>query len=183
VNLHGTGAVSNHRSEPEAQFRRGLAALKAGDAKQAAVKFDLAIRADRMRGILRPRGRFLSYYGLACALNGRQSREAIQACELALARDSFDHILHLNLARVLLIARKHSRALAVLERGLRLFPGDRLMTELLEKVDRRRQPVLRGLGRDNLLNRAMGRARYTFRRPANGGWDFRAAYRKSRSLG
>jgi tetratricopeptide (TPR) repeat protein len=183
VNLHGTGAVSNHRSEPEAQFRRGLAALKAGDAKEAAVKFDLAIRADRMRGILRPRGRFLSYYGLACALNGGTPKESIQACELALARDSFDHILHLNLSRALLIARKYTRALAVLERGLRLFPGDRLMGELLAKVDRRKQPVMRRLGRDHLLNRTMGRARYTFRRPTRPAWDFRNAYRQNKRLG
>jgi hypothetical protein len=159
-----------------------MVALKAGDARRAVANFEEAMRADRMRGTLRPRGKFLSYFGLAGALANSPSREHIQACELALARDSFDPRLHLNLARVCLLARKTTRALAILERGLRLHPGDRLMTSLLHRVDRRRQPVIGKLDRDHVLNRAMGRARYTFRRPTPPAFDLRSSYRRGQGL-
>jgi tetratricopeptide (TPR) repeat protein len=160
-----------------------MAALKTGDAARAAANFEEALRADRIRGCLRPRGRFLSYYGLACALAGPPKRAAIQACELALARDSFDPRLHLNLGRVYLLARRRSRALAVLERGIRLHPGDAMISALLARVDRRKQPVIGSLGRDHPLNRAMGRARYTFRRPSDPDWDLRSSFRAGRGLG
>ena len=68
-------------------------------------------------------------------------------------------------------------------RGIRLHPGDGMISALLARVDRRKQPVIGSLGRDHPLNRAMGRARYTFRRPTAPDWDLRSSFRAGRGLG
>ena len=170
------------RAGPEVHYNRGMAALKAGEPSRAMTHFEDAIHADRLRGNLRPRVLFLSYYGLSRGLAGRPDREAVQACELSVARDSFDPRLHLNLGRVYLLARKQTRALAVLERGLQLHPGDKHLAALLDKVDRRSPPAVERLGRDHLLNRCVGRVRKTFTGATRGTWDFRRAYQRSREL-
>jgi tetratricopeptide (TPR) repeat protein len=181
VSTNDSGAGSD-RAGPEVHYNRGMAALKAGRPARAMGHFEDAIHADRLRGNLRPRVLFLSYYGLARALDGRADHEAVQACELSVARDSFDPRLHLNLGRVYLMAGKSTRALAVLERGLGLHPGDRPLASLLDKVDRRSPPTLTRLGRDHLLNRAIGRLRKSLGAAPRGQWDFRRAYLRSRSL-
>jgi len=151
--------------DAERSCRRGVAALNAGDAEEAARWFERAITVDRQRGMKRPRPRFVSFYGLALALAGKSRREAVQACELALARDSFDPKLHLNLARVFLLFQRTTRALEVLERGLKLHPGNVALSNLLRRADRRQPPTFPSLSRDHLLNRSLGRMRATFRKP------------------
>ena len=170
------------RAGPEVHYNRGMAALKVGDAARAMTHFEDAIHADRLRGNLRPRVLFLSYYGLSRALAGRTDHEAVQACELSVARDSFDPRLHLNLGRIYLLTKQRTRALAVLERGLQLHPGDKPLALLLTRVDRRSPPTVARLGRDHLLNRCMGRVRKTFGQGAREEWDFRRAYQRSREI-
>ena len=166
----------------ETHFRRGIAALNARDASRAATHFEQAILAERLRGAIRPRARFLSYYGLGRALANGATREAIQACEIAVARDSFDPTLQLNLARVYLLARRMSRALQILERALTLHPGDPALKALLGRVNRRSRPVVARLNRDHILNRTLGRARAGFRRNGHSDWDLRRAFRKGAAL-
>jgi tetratricopeptide (TPR) repeat protein len=181
--MQGGSQARDSRVGAAEYYRRGIASLRLGDGPRAAQYFKQAMQADRLRGNMRPRGRFLSYYGLACAVSGPAKRESIQACELALAWDSFDPRLHLNLARVLLLARRHTRALEVLERGLRLHPGDRLMITLRANVDRRKVPVISSLDRDHAVNRFLGRARYTFRRPESPTWELRRELAQGRGIG
>jgi predicted Zn-dependent protease len=166
----------------DSHFRRGIAALNARDAARAASHFEEAIYAERLRGAIRPRARFLSYYGLSRALTNGATREAIQACELAVARDSFDPTLHLNLARVYLLAHRKSRALDVLERARRLHPGHAALEALLAKVDRRCRPVVVGLGRNHTVNKVLGRVRTGLRRRARTEWDLGRAFRKGAAL-
>jgi len=163
-------------------FRRGIASLNARDAARAATHFEEAICAERLKGAIRPRARFLSYYGLSRALANGATREAIQACELALARDSFDPTLHLNLARVYLLAHRMARALEVLERSRSLHPGDRAIESLLARVDRRHPPIIPGLGRDHLCNRLLGRVRMGLHRRRAADWDLRRAFRQGAAL-
>jgi len=166
----------------DTHFRRGMAALNARDAARAATHFEEAICAERLRGAIRPRARFLSYYGLGRALANGATREAIQACELAVARDSFDPTLQLNLARVYLLAHRTSRALEILERALSLHPGDRALEALLARVDRRACRVVIGLKRDHLLNRTLGRVRAGFHRHRRANWDLGRAFRRGAAL-
>lgn len=166
----------------DTHFRRGIAALNARDAARAATHFEEAIYAERLQGAIRPRARFLSYYGLSRALTNGATREATQACELAVARDSFDPTLHLNLARVYLLAHRKSRALEVLERARSLHPGHPALEGLLARVDRRARPVFDSLGRDHGVNRLFGRVRTGFRRRAGAEWDLGRAFRKGAAL-
>jgi len=166
----------------DGQFRKGMAALNARDATRAVTFFEEAICTERLSGAIRPRARFLSYYGLARALANGATREAVQACELAVARDSFDPTLHLNLARVYLLAHRTTRALEILERARRLHPGDRALESLLARVDRRAAPTLTGLDRDHPLNRFLGRVRGSFRRNGRAEWDLRRAFRRGAAL-
>ena len=166
----------------DTHFRRGIAALNSRDAARAATHFEEAVYAERLRGAIRPRARFLSYYGLSRALTNGATREAIQACELAVARDSFDPTLHLNLARVYLLAHRTTRALEILERALSLHPGDRALEALLTRVDRRAHPVVGRMHRDSVLNRALGRVRAGFHRNGRAKWDLGRAFRRGAAL-
>jgi len=166
----------------DTHFRRGIAALNGRDAARAAAHFEEAICAERLAGAIRPRARFLSYYGLSRALANGATRESIQACELALARDSLDPTMHLNLARVYLVAHRTSRALEILERACSLHPGDLALESLLARVDRRLPPVIVGLGRDHPVNRVLGRVRTGFRGNGRAEWDLRRAFRRGAAL-
>ena len=166
----------------DTHFRRGIAALNERDSARAATHFEEAIYAERLQGAIRPRARFLSYYGLSRALTNGATREATQACEVAVARDSFDPTLHLNLARVYLLAHRKTRALEVLERARGLHPGHPALEALLKRVDRRSRPVVRKLGREHAFNRVLGRVRTGFQRRARSEWDLGRAFRKGAAL-
>jgi predicted Zn-dependent protease len=102
---------------------------------------------------------YLSYYGLSMALAHRPSEHAIAACSKAVTVDPFDPALQHNLATVYVLARKPTRALAVLERALQLDPANAQLRSELARLDRRRQPPLRKLDRDHPVNRWLGRLR------------------------
>jgi thioredoxin-like negative regulator of GroEL len=101
--------------ECEQSFRKGMAALKAGNSVEALEHFQTAVTQGRERANLRSRMHYLSYYGLSLALAHRPSEHAIGACAKAAAVDPFDLALQHNLATVYVLARKPTRALAVLE--------------------------------------------------------------------
>ena len=139
--------------------RIGLALFAKGRYADAARRFHQAILADREAGVMRPRMRLLSYYGLSQALSGRPSIEAVRLCERAAKEDGFDATLQLNLGKIYLLTGKRTKALSAFERGLRLDPYDARLQAMLARSDRRARPVVGGLGRDHPINRSLGRLR------------------------
>jgi tetratricopeptide (TPR) repeat protein len=148
---------------PEQLFRRGLAHLNGANPAAAAAHFDAAMRAERTSGVGVKRPKYLSFYGLSLAAAYGPTHECLRACQRAAASDPLDADLQLNLGRVYLMAKKRTRALAAFERGLKLDPDHRGLLKIMAKAERRRPPVIAGLGRDHAINRSLGRLRSSFR--------------------
>lgn len=142
----------------ERSFREGLVALVEARHIDAASCFDKAMKDERARGGS-PEMRYLSYYGLSVALGQGPTREAIQACEMAARRDFFNADLQLNLGKVYLLASRRSKALAILERGLKLDPTHKGLLATMRRADRRRQAPVRWLRRAHPLNYWLGKMR------------------------
>lgn len=141
----------------ESSFKRGLAALGQRQPDDAAKFFRSAIELERQRRVSRPDMRYLSYYGLSLAQGGKATRQAIRACETAVARDGYDPDLVLNLAKVYVLAGKTTRALETLERGLRMAQHHPGLKAMLSRLDRRSRPVVSFLDRSHPINRVLGR--------------------------
>lgn len=144
-------------------FRKGVARLGEARAAEAARDFLSAMQLEREHGVRRPEMRYLSFYGLSLALAHGSLREAIVACETALGRQPENPDLHLNLARVYLLAGKPARALQAAAGGLRRDPSHRELRALVRACERRRRPPLRFLTRDHPVNRVLGRLRASLR--------------------
>ena len=143
-------------------FKKGLVAFAAGRPAEASALFEAAIAIERERGVGRPQMRYLSYYGLSLASTRRPGHKAVRACEEAARKESFNPDLFLNLGKVYMRAGKHTRALEVFERGLRLDSRHRGLRAALAKVDRRSDPPLSGFARSHPINRLLGRIRHSF---------------------
>ena len=144
-------------------FRRGVARLSDGRAAEAARQFLNAMQLEREHGVRRPEMRYLSYFGLSLALARGSLEEAARACETAVTREPENPDLHLNLARVHLLAQDPARALRAAGAGLALDPAHRGLHALVRAVERRRRPPLRFLTRDHPVNRVLGRLRASLR--------------------
>ena len=145
---------------PEEHFRLGMAALKSGKNVRAASHFHDAISEVERLDPDRSEPRYTSYYGFSLALAHRPKREFISMCEQAARTAPTNPEIHANLGRVYLLAGHRSKALAALAKGLKLAPDDKRLRALLSKFDRRRPPVIPGLGRDHAFNVAAGKLRH-----------------------
>ena len=141
----------------ETFFKNGIAALSRRKPHQATSLFKAAVVVDRARRLSRPHMRYLSYYGLSLALAHGPTRAAIWACEKAAAEDSFSPEVLMNLGKVLMMDGQETRALSILEQGLRIAPGNQALASELADMDRRSSPPFRSLPRSNPLNRWVGR--------------------------
>ena len=160
--LAGTGDIVPLQGA-EQFFRRGVARLSDDRAAEAAHHFLSAMQLEREHGVRRPEMRYLSYFGLALALARGSREEALRACGTAVAREPDNPDLHLNLARVHLLAHDPASALRAAGTGLALDPAHRGLRRLVSTVERRRRPPLRFLTRDHPANRVLGRLRAAVR--------------------
>ena len=141
---------------PERLFKRGLEALAVGKASEASNMFDRAISAERNQSAVTRQLRYVSYYAFSKCKAYGPTAEAIRLCEEA-ADGDIDPTLLLNVVRVYLLAGFKTKALATLEKGVRLYPNSRRFFDLRERIDRRAKPTIRYLGRDHPVNRFLAR--------------------------
>lgn len=146
---------------PEDNFRIGKGALRVGKPAYAAAHFHAALVEEERRAPLGQRMKYLSYYGLAMTLADKPRHKYAEMCEQSVRKDGFDADVLANLAHVYFLARRRSKALPVILRGLRIEPTHGRLNELLLKIERRKPPVFGSLSRDNFLNRTAGRIRRT----------------------
>ncbi|HZI95452.1 MAG TPA: tetratricopeptide repeat protein [Patescibacteria group bacterium] len=142
-------------------FLKGMIALSEGRHEDAVALFQSALQLESQRGAAGRQMRYLSYYGLSSALANRPTPEAIQACELAARRDFCSAELQLNLGKVYMMAGKTTRALAALERGLKISPGSKSLQDEKARADRRKRPAIPWLRRNHPVNCWLGRVRST----------------------
>lgn len=140
-------------------FLKGMIALSEGRNEDAVACFQTALQLESQRNAAGRQMRYLSYYGLSSALANRPTPEAIQACELAARRDFCNAEMQLNLGKVYMLAGKTTRALAALERGLKIAPGNKSLRDEKARAERRKRPAIPWLRRNHPVNCWLGRVR------------------------
>jgi tetratricopeptide (TPR) repeat protein len=144
----------------EQHFLRGRSLFEAGEEEAAFEHFRAAY------GLQRAAARYASWYGLSLALVERRFNKGLELCRGAVKEEFFNPELYLNLARVHLAFGFKAEGLRYLRRGLMIDPSNETIRGEIDRLGRRRQPVLRFLPRRHPLNRLLGRVRRRFRADA-----------------
>jgi predicted Zn-dependent protease len=108
---------------------------------------------------------YLSYAGLLAALAEQRFGDGERLCREALGSRHNHPQLYLNLAQVYQTAGRPHEAIDVLEKGFTSTGRDKGIRRALEKLGRRREPVLSFLHRNNPMNRILGKWRYRLMGP------------------
>jgi tetratricopeptide (TPR) repeat protein len=140
----------------EEQYRRGRVLLAESRDPEALECFRSAHQIDRANP------RYRSFYGLGLALVERRFEKALELCRSAAKEEFFNPELYHNLARVHMAFGFKSEAIRYLRRGLMIDPANRGLATDLERLGRRRMPVLQFLPRNHPVNRWLGRMRTRF---------------------
>ena len=105
-------------------------------------------------------GLFYSYLGYGAARFQRSGKEGLALCRHAVEKDPYQPDNYLNLARVYHLRSDRRRAVAALQKGLKLAPRHRGLSDLRDEMGYRRAPVIPFLPRGNALNKWLGKRRY-----------------------
>jgi len=143
----------------EESYRKGLEALGQGRRLEALALFEAAIELDRQKGLGRPQGRYLSYYGLCLSPVAGRGHEALDFCRQASQLEQFDPDVCCNLGRVLMRLGRRREAFDAFLRGLKVEPRHARIRRALRVMGVRRRPVLSFLPRQHPLNVLLGRLR------------------------
>jgi tetratricopeptide (TPR) repeat protein len=144
----------------EEQYRRGKALLAESRYREALECFRSAHQIDRANP------RYRSHYGLGLALVERRFDKALELCRSAAKEEFFNPELYHNLARVHMAFGFKSEAIRYLRRGLMIDPANAALADDLERLGRRKLPVLQFLPRNHPVYRLLGRLRHRL-----GGFD------------
>ena len=147
-------------------FKKGLACLVDDRPKEASEHFRRALELERQRSKARCDMRYLSYYGLSLAKAGLSKQIALQACRSAVSKQCADPVLLLNLGRVYMLTGRTIQALETFERGLDINPEHKILRRELDRIDRRRPPVIPFLDRSHPVNIWLGRLRASRKKSA-----------------
>lgn len=107
---------------------------------------------------------FYSYLGFGIAYRERRIREGLDLCRHACRISFYEPENFVNLARTCLIAGARAEAFRAIRRGYSLDSSDPTLRKLHRKLGVRRPPVVRFLGRENPVNRWLGRVRHSLGR-------------------
>ena len=140
--------------DPLADFREGVDLLKNDYPEKAVVRLKRAFESDKYNPF------YISFLGLAIARAEQKWVEALELCERAVQLRPKEIQFHLNLAELCALAGHRGKALDTLDNALLLFGNDGRLKRARKKADSRRAPLLPFLGRDNFLNRELGRLRH-----------------------
>ena len=136
-------------SEAKKEFSKGLKALHEGNSLAALVCFEKASRLD-------DRPDYSSYFAFCVAKERGQVQKGILLCREAMEREPENTIHYLNLGRIHLVAGDKQEALRVFRNGLAHGPDPEII-ELLDTIGTRKPPIIGFLGRDNPINKYLGK--------------------------
>ncbi len=136
------------------EFKEGMALLRNNYAGKAMPYFTRALQLDKTNPF------YVSYLGVAMAAAERKWDEAEDLCLQALKMRRTQPELYLNLADVYRLAGRRQEQIDTLFQGLHMTKRDARIAEVLKHHGVRRNPVLPFLGRNNPLNRELGKLRY-----------------------
>lgn len=105
-----------------------------------------------------------SFLGYGIAQTQRRHKEGLDLCRHALRLSFTEPENHLNMARLHVLMGNRKMAIKAVGEGLTLNPNHSPLLALYREMGIRREPVLRFLDRNNVLNRLLGRLRHDFSR-------------------
>lgn len=144
---------------PESLFRAGLRLLEREERiPEAVVALERAYQSKPQDA------RFASYYGLSLALSSKRLKDAEELCAQAVDLEFCRPELYCNLGRVRLRRNDRKGAYLAFRGGLALDRSNAQIQQEMEKLGRRRPPVVPFLSRRHLLNKLLGMFRSQFDR-------------------
>jgi tetratricopeptide (TPR) repeat protein len=135
-------------------FKQGLQFLKGGYSQKALVQLRRCVEIESSNPY------YLSFLGLAIARSEKKWGESIKLCETALQLKRKELQLHLNMAEVYVAAGQRENAIDTLDRAKESFGPDARLVKARSRIEKRRSPILPFLGRQNALNKSLGKLRH-----------------------
>jgi len=136
------------------EFKTGLTFLRDNYAQKALPHMRRAVELDKNNPY------YMSYLGVVLARSEQKWGEAERLCDSAVRMKRNQAQLYLNLAEVYATAGRRDEAVEALQSGLKFARRDLRLTIAMNKLTRRRSPVLRFLERKHPLNRQLGILRH-----------------------
>jgi hypothetical protein len=149
----GTGAYG-----PKAVAETGVALCRSGEWDKGMQLLARAVEAKGVGDELP--GSAYSFLGFAVAHKQRKIRDGLKLCEHGVKIQFYEPDNHWNLARVHMLAGNRKLAVDSISRGLKLDPQHAGLRAMRKEIGIRKKPVFRFLGRDNFINRLLGRIRH-----------------------
>ena len=136
------------------EFKTGLTFLRDNYAQKALPHMRRAVELDKNNPY------YMSYLGVVLARSEGKWGEAERLCDSAVRMKRNQAQLYLNLAEVYAAAGRRDDAVDALQSGLKYARRDVRLTIAMNKLTRRRAPVLSFLARRHPLNRQLGILRH-----------------------
>jgi Flp pilus assembly protein TadD len=136
------------------EFKQGLNFLRDNYAGRALPHMQRAMELDRNNPY------YMSYLGVVLARSEQKWGEAEKLCDAAVRMKRNQAQLYLNLAEVYAQAGRKDEAVDALQAGLKYARRDVRLTIAMNRLTRRREPVLSFLTRTHPVNRQLGMIRH-----------------------
>ena len=136
------------------EFKAGLNLLRDNFAGRALPHMQRAMELDRNNPY------YMSYLGVVLARSEQKWGEAERLCDAAVRMKRNQAQLYLNLAEVYAQAGRKDDAVDALQAGLKYARRDVRLTIAMNRLTRRREPVLSFLNRTHPVNRQLGMIRH-----------------------
>ncbi len=136
-------------------LRQGIRACREGNWREGLTILSQLAQAEERGGRLP--SFFYGYLGQAIARCEGRKRVGLELCQKAMELDPWRPENYVNLAALYMMIGNRRAAVRAIQQGLALDGDHRELTELQATIGARRQPVLRFLSRDNVINYWLGR--------------------------
>jgi len=136
------------------EFKQGLTLLRDNYAIKALPHMKRAVELEKNNPY------YMSYLGVVLARSERKWGEAEKLCDGAVRMKRNQAQLYLNLAEVYATAGRRDEAVEALQAGLKFARRDIRLNIAMNKLTRRRSPVISFLTRRHPLNRGLGKLRH-----------------------
>jgi tetratricopeptide (TPR) repeat protein len=151
------GPGEHRERDAEEYFKAGLFLLKRNKTKEALSAFKQALLSKENDP------RYMSYTGLCLALAEGRTKEGVDLCEKAVAKEFYRPELYLNLGRVYIQAGNRKKAHTAFRKGLSLDRDYRGIRNELERMGVRKPPVFPFLDRRHPINKMAGKVLHKIR--------------------
>ena len=138
--------------DAEEFYAQAMDALKSGKTGEAVDLLEQAVGLDR-------KPLFCSTLAVSLAKEKNDFKRAISLCKEAIKSEPKNSIHFLHLGKVHILANQKKDAIRIFYMGLRYAENRDIIAEL-NRVGRRRPPIIPFLDRGNLLNRLLGKMFY-----------------------